>query len=757
MIGRFPSKWKPILPTQRFSDLIKRPLTGFCHHGSLRAFDSGSALNRKWKKKPSFEPSLEQQKVVKLCAVQNVVVSARPGSGKTAVAEAIIATYPESRVDVVTFSKSLELANSRRLYEYSNCKTFTFHKLATLLFGDTVHNDAIFAEHIERARLYNMLPEWKFDPFEIIVLDEFQGCTNNIFWLINCFTRANNQKLARLGRPPARLVVVGDERQSIYGYRGADQRYLTLADQLLGPVSPYPFANIPLSESFRLSKPSVDFINKAFLGGEPYITGSKPGPKPIVLRCYPDRSNALAKKIFDLIKVHGAENSAILSPSIRKNNSLKYLTNKLAEDYRIPIAVQTDDEVPLDKLATNGKMRVSNIHQFKGSERDLVILFGIDASYFKYNGRDLPDDRCPNDIFVALTRAAKQLVVIHDENQELMPFVSVDDLYETADIVNLTRKEGNIAPPSAPGRSPQCGFNLPKSVSVRDLTRHMPDEPLDQILRDYLKIEKLSPPLPEDEHIRIDNVVLSNPAKGFYEAVGDINGLAVTSAFEHHFTGTLSILKGHKTPTDGNLTMTQQQYVSWLCRAACKYEADSSGYRARFIQMKDHAFDWMKPEHLALAQSRLQSALGDLAPNLSFEVYAEQQLKIGNQETLLRDQADIVAFSANSDSVYNKRLESVWEIKFVSKLSNEHILQASIYAYLLTSSSQEAPRIMLFNLKDGEKLEIAPREGREGLRRMIESVLKLKYTTTQEMTNEEFVEMCAKATLEVSNLRGSDE
>lgn len=680
------------------------------------------------------------------------MVSARPGSGKTAVAEAIIAAYPDLRVAVVTFSSPLNRENIERLCHYTNCKPFTFHGLAGLLFRDIVYNDAILAEHIRRARLYNKLPKWEDDPFDIIILDEFQDCTNHIFWLTNCFIRANNQKLTSLGRPPARLVVLGDERQSIYGYRGADQRYLTLADQLLGPVSPYPFAKIPLSKSFRLPEPSIQFINKTFLGGDPYITGSKPGPKPIVLRCYPYHTSRLSKKIYGLIKAHGAKNSAILSPSIRNSKPLQDLTNKLVEDYRLPIAVPTSDDFSLENLVTNGKVRVSSIHQFKGSERDLVILFGIDESYFKYTGRNIPDDSCPNDIFVALTRAVKQLVVIHDENKKLMPFVSVDELCNTANIVNLTENNSEIASPSAPGRPLQRGFVLPIVIGACDLTRHLLDEPLDQTLRQYTDTKDLSPPSPQSEHIAIKSIVLSNSAKGFYEAVGDLNGLVVTSAFEYHVTGTLSILKDHKPSTGNKLTMTQQQYISWLCRAACKYDAESSGYRARFIQMKDHAFDWMKPEQLARAQNRLQSELGDLAPNLRFEVKAEQEFRSGDQKTLIRGQADIVAFSASSDSIHNKKPESVWEIKFVSKLSNEHILQACIYAYLLTPPSQEVPRIMLFNLRDGEKLEIVPRQGREGLRRMIESVLRLKYTTRPEMINEEFVEMCARATLQVSKL-----
>lgn len=74
-----------------------------CSHSFLRLSTSRLALDKKWEKKSIFVPSSEQQEVVKLCAVQNVVVSARPGSGKTAVAEAIIAAYPELRAAVVTF------------------------------------------------------------------------------------------------------------------------------------------------------------------------------------------------------------------------------------------------------------------------------------------------------------------------------------------------------------------------------------------------------------------------------------------------------------------------------------------------------------------------------------------------------------------------------------------------------------------------------------------------------------------------------
>ncbi|KAK5994452.1 hypothetical protein PT974_04926 [Cladobotryum mycophilum] len=723
-----------------------------CFSSSSPLFTYSHDLLQRRGKKPSFAPSNEQLKIVRLCRVQNVVVSARPGSGKTATAEAIVAAHPDKRVAVLTYSKRLQLETHRRLQAYTNCQVFTFHSMAGSLFRVIVPNDARLLEQRRRVLECNQLPQWSSMPFDIIVLDEFQDCTEAIFWLTNCFILANKQKMG--GQSP-QLVVLGDERQSIYRFRGADQRYLSLAPELLGPISPYPFVSVPLSESFRLSKQSARFVNQAFLGGESYIISSKPGPKPIVLRCDPHDSYALAEKLSTLIEYHGAENSTIISPSVRKNDTLKRLTNILSWRYRVPIAVSLDDDAPLDDLVIDGKMCVSTIHQFKGSERDLVILFGIDSSFFKYFGRDLLDDRCPNEVFVALTRAAKQLVLVHDEDKKLMPFVSVKALYETAEVINMTKNVAEIAPPDAPGRSLDLGLTLPSSIGVRDMVRHIQDEPLHDIVTRELCIRKLSPPLAKKEHINILNIVPSNAEKRFYEAVSDINGLVVVAAFEHDLAGTLNTLALKQSKIDPIPPVHSQQYVSWLCRHACEYEACLSGYLPRSIQMKNHTFDWMMPGDLALARSRLREELGDSVANLKFEFAAKQEFSIGNQKTQLRGRADIATVSSTSDRNDGGNFESIWEIKFVSQLSNEHVVQACTYAYLLTPQSGRVPRTILYNVRDGEKWEITPRNGRKGLRCMIKSVLKSKYTTVGEKKDEEFIEMCDKTMLEVLNLGGS--
>lgn len=664
-------------------------------------------------------------------------------------AEAIAAHYPHLRIAFSVYSKFLQLENARRLKKYRNANVFTIHKMARLLFGTVVHDDVKLLEQIKRAVSSNELPEGDFEPFDIILLDEFQDCDDLLYWLIICFIRVNTRK--RGGRP-AHLVTLGDERQSIFRFRGADHRYLTLAPELLGPISSHSFVKLPLSESFRLSNETVHFINKTFLGVEPYMTSSKSGPKPIVFRYSPPDINALAKKLAALIKQYGAKNSAIIAPSVRKNGRLIKLVNILAMKYGIPIAQPIEYDSPVDKRILDGKLSISTIHGFKGRERDLVILLDIDSSFFRYLGRDLPDNTCPNEVFVALTRAVEQLVLVHDERKKLMPFVSVDGLYETAEVINMTSEKTKIASPNAPGRALQFGLDLPPKVNVTDMARYVRGERLDAIIQRDLCIQELSSSLPEKERIRMRDVVCSDPENGFHEAVGDINGLVILAAFQHAITGTAPLFGSNSQATEEELLFYTDEQVSRLCRQACAYHARISGYLPRYLQMKTHDFNWISVKDLVLAQSRLQSELGDSAADLKFEVDVERYLVVDKRETLLYGQADVVTTPTIPENGDVESVESVWEIKFVPKLSNEHIVQACTYAYLLAARSGQISRIILYNVRDGKKLEITPRDGLDRLRRMIESVLRLKYTAERGMEDDEFTEMCTRTTQQVLDL-----
>lgn len=720
---------------------------------------------------------------MRLSRIQNVVVSARPGAGKTATAELIIAANPNRPIAVITYSKRLQLETTSRLENHPACDVYTFHGMAGRLFSAVVRNDSALLAYRKQAAAP---PVWTGEPYEIIILDELQDCTDNLFWLACTFISSVTR--AAGGRAP-RLVVLGDEKQAIYNFMGADDRFLSLAPSIFATLSPYPWTQLPLSNSFRLSHETSAFVNKVFLGGEEYITGTHHGPKPLYMHGDLFDIEAIAGQLVPLIRQYGPARTAILAPSIRTNVPLSMLTNHLSGSYGLPVAVSISDEVSLDEQVVAGKICVSTFHQFKGNERDLVIVYGADAGYLNFMGRDLPDDRCPNSIFVGLTRAREQLVVMHDCRQRPMPFTDADQLHQTARYLDFS--EAEMQAPAAVGRPAQSGLLLPRNVLASLAARHVPDELLDAICKAHLDISVVAPPLPEGGHIAAPDKVLTDAARLHHEAVSDLNGLAVVAAHELAQLGTLTTL-GHapEKPPPG-VPNDPRARAAWLCREACRYEAAVSGYRSRHIQMQDHDFDWLG-DYLDAARHRLAEQF-EGAGRLEFEVrLREPELRVAvepgskkKQVTRLSGRADVVRYDHSTavlpqddygSKMASKRkrrkkakkstatarpgdgeVVSIWEIKLVGKLLSEHVVQACIYAYLWALGRQRGkrrdlsplPRIILFNVRDGEKWEILPKDGVASLRTVVEEVLRAKYSTRGTLTTDEFLEKCAETSAEV--------
>jgi len=367
-----------------------------------------------------------------------------------------------------------------------------------------------------------------------------------------------------------------------------------------------------------------------------------------------------------------------------------------------------------------------------------------------------------------LTRARKQLVVVHDNRNHLMPFMNMKALRGTCKMVNLD-DEGSMLEPAPLGRPLQLGLLLPSNAFASDMPRHVLDETLESICTRNLQIHQVQPPLPDSLCINAPSTVLTDAAKKHHEAVSDLNGLAVVAAYEHALLGNLTSIGATKQllarrpfPSD-----TEAQAI-WLCREACRYEAKVSGYKSRYLQMKGHPFAWLDA-YLNAAKDRLKAQFKDPAV-LDFEVeLAEFDSSVANpqggedQTTDVMGRADIIRYEKAKTSskakpqakwkIKDMDLDhvSIWEIKFVAKLSLQHAIQVCIYAHLWCQTHRRPtpPRIILFNVRDGEKWDIVPRDGVASLRRVVEETLVAKYSTNDTLTTDEFLEKCAKAKVEV--------
>jgi hypothetical protein len=177
--------------------------------------------------------------------------------------------------------------------------------------------------------------------------------------------------------------------------------------------------------------------------------------------------------------------------------------------------------------------------------------------------------------------------------------------------------------------------------------------------------------------------------------------------------------------------------------------------------MKDHTFDWLVP-HLKAATTRLEAEFPKEIRNLRFETPLQQrdftvEDPAGGEDqcTNLVGRADIIQFETPSRSKTEN--VTIWEIKFVSQLSLEHVIQASIYGYLWCNKVRKTPRIVLFNVRDGEKWEIVPREGAASLEAVVKEIVVAKYTTEDTLTTDEFLKKCAKTKAEVEKAIGRAE
>ncbi|KAH7077503.1 hypothetical protein BKA63DRAFT_592679 [Paraphoma chrysanthemicola] len=447
---------------------------------------------------------------------------------------------------------------------------------------------------------------------------------------------------------------------------GADTRYLSLSSTAMTALSPCQWTHMALSKRFRLSHENCAMVNKAFFGGEEYIIGSRYGLKPIYLHGNTCNADSVAKHLVPLIYKYGPEQKAILAPSVRQTPQLSKLTNYLFKAYHKPIAISIVDDIPRD-------------------------------------------DRT----MIALTRARQQLVVVHDKRNDLMPFVDIESLHATAELVSVNDNETSPVPGSS-GRSLQMWLLLPRNAFASDVARHILDEKLESICAKHLHIHQLQSSLPYSLYIDAPSTVVTDNAKKHHEAVSDVNGLAIVAPCEHALLA----------------------QTIWRCRKACEYEAKVSGYKSPYLQMRGHLFAWLGA-YLNVARERLGAQYPESA-TLDFEVNMEEKgFRVINpfggeaQTTHLRGRADIIRYETATRTPPARRMHKKKDGNTADRDPHHHAIRACIYAYLWTYKHKRPtpPRIILFNDRDGEKWDIVPPDGVASMRSVEEETLVAKYST----------------------------
>lgn len=549
--------------------------------------------------------SVEQLAVIIGLETANVIVDSVAGSGKTTTNLHIAKHFANDKILLLTYNKKLQLETKQRVKtgNITNLDIYTYHGFANTkydgCFSDCdmlklLNDDAMIAESFA---------------YNIIILDESQDITPTLYRFI-CRVLLDNQSAYK-------LCLLGDKYQSIYGFNGADERYLTHADKLfnlqvcknIGTVDP--FIKVNLSTSYRLTDMMSGFLNDCIFQHQ-RINTVKSGAKIRYVNCDIYNTQVITNE-FNLLKTAGYKDDDIfiLAPSIKtsgnKPSPIRHFANSLAY-MRNNIYIPASDDSQLDEKTLHNKVVFSSFHQAKGLERKAVILFGFDVSYFEYYNKTANPDVCPNELYVALTRAKERLIILHHYDHESFSFLDktcIDnycEMIETAEFLDdfgepIDREfealiaNTDIVPVAInllierPAKhydlfgdeitdADKINENETKDKPVkkpakpyhRSATNMLKFVPVDIICKclDLIKITIINPP---GTMIKIPTTVFQNR---LYENVADLTGVAIPAYYEYKNTGRMTILTSIKEIR----TMNRGQLYRNLFQAHRKYIDD---------------------------------------------------------------------------------------------------------------------------------------------------------------------------------------
>ena len=340
----------------------------------------------------------------------NVMVDAVAGTGKTTLILSIARELSDKKILQLTYNSSLrkDVKETVEKNGIQNLTVHTYHSLAKRYYLSTGYTDT----EIRRLLFKNLPLIEKPIKYDMIVLDECQDMTLLYFQLMTKFIKDLNTNI--------QLLILGDYMQGLYDFKGADIRFLTLADKVwdgLTYLTQPGFQKRTMKMSFRITNQMRSFVNDVMLG-EDRMNACRDGNVVTYIRN--SRSNISKVVYAEILKLieNGVNPSEIfvLGGSIKgANSNIRRLENTLVEK-NIPCHVPMLEGEKMDDRVIDGKIVFSTFHSVKGRQRKYVFVVGFDNAYFRFNARNLPRNICPNTLYVAATRATEGLYLLESDN-----------------------------------------------------------------------------------------------------------------------------------------------------------------------------------------------------------------------------------------------------------------------------------------------------------------------------------------------------
>ena len=244
--------------------------------------------------------------------------------------------------------------------------------------------------------------------FDHVLIDEYQDVNSTQIHLVDLLN-------------PKDLFCVGDPRQSIYGWRGSDIRYI------LNFEEKYPDCEIiTLIKNYRSTEYIVDLINCSIKHMRlADLQSSLGGKKDINLLNFSSEDEEYKFVIQKIIQSNiPRKDIFVLARTNRQLNELSQFMKKKNVSH-----VVRSDEIRKSIFASENDVTLATIHAIKGMEGELVFVIGCNGINFPCKGSEHPvvemvkvdeydkEEEERRLFYVAISRAKQSLYLTHSGNK----------------------------------------------------------------------------------------------------------------------------------------------------------------------------------------------------------------------------------------------------------------------------------------------------------------------------------------------------
>jgi ATP:corrinoid adenosyltransferase len=289
-------------------------------------------------------------------------VLAAAGVGKTSTLVEACRRSTKGKVWIIEYNRLLREDAEEKVKDMEHVTAYNYDSIMVKYY-DSHAPDTGFDVALKTLLDKNTRPIATFD-FDTLILDELQDMTSMFFKFINKLIRDRLSEAAG----PLQLILIGDLKQMIYGYREATSVFLTGCDDaMFGNIASHSLPTKSINRTRRFGEPLCSLVNELC---RPLFEKNEWGED---VDCEPGRTTTVDLFTYDRSRVPTVLAEEITKELVDSSNSVVLLTYSTRTCKDLWHFVENS----VTPIVSDRFPHVRTIHTTKGREYGCVIVIWL--------------------------------------------------------------------------------------------------------------------------------------------------------------------------------------------------------------------------------------------------------------------------------------------------------------------------------------------------------------------------------------------